>query len=92
MPLDNTPFSDTGYMARLNRTRPLWSRPKGFIAVRRNMTIESSSDTTGNRTRNLPNCILLPTVQVQYCPVSAGNTFQDLPRLHEAADNIERYI
>jgi len=25
-------------------------------------------------------------------PVSVGNTFQDLPRLHETADNTERYI
>jgi hypothetical protein len=25
-------------------------------------------------------------------PFSAGNTFQDLPRLRETADNTERYI
>jgi hypothetical protein len=25
-------------------------------------------------------------------PVSAGNTFQDLPRLPETADNTDRYI
>jgi hypothetical protein len=25
-------------------------------------------------------------------PVSTGNTFQDLPRLRETADNTERYI
>jgi hypothetical protein len=25
-------------------------------------------------------------------PVSTGNTFQDLPRLREIADNTERYI
>jgi hypothetical protein len=24
-------------------------------------------------------------------PVSTGNTFQDLPRLHKTADNTERY-
>jgi hypothetical protein len=26
------------------------------------------------------------------CPVSTGNTFQDLPLLRETADNTERYI
>jgi hypothetical protein len=30
--------------------------------------------------------------QRQQCPVSTGNTFQDLPRLRETADNTERYI
>jgi hypothetical protein len=25
-------------------------------------------------------------------PVPTGNTFQDLPRLHETTDNTERYI
>jgi hypothetical protein len=30
--------------------------------------------------------------KIQVCPVSTGNTFQDLPRLNETADNTERYI
>jgi hypothetical protein len=28
----------------------------------------------------------------RYTPASTGNTFQDLPRLRETADNTERYI
>ena len=29
---------------------------------------------------------------IQVDPVSMGNTFQDLPRLRETMDNIQRYI
>jgi hypothetical protein len=29
---------------------------------------------------------------IQADPVSTGNTFQDLPPLHETADNTESYI
>jgi hypothetical protein len=31
-------------------------------------------------------------VEKSSAPVSTGNTFQDLPRLRETADNTERYI
>jgi len=32
------------------------------------------------------------TMKLQADPVSTGNTFQDLPRLRETADNTEHYI
>jgi hypothetical protein len=32
------------------------------------------------------------SVELQADPMSTGNTFQDLPRLRETADNNERYI
>jgi hypothetical protein len=36
---------------------------------------------------------LLDPIYIYRCaPVSTGNTFQDLPRLRETADNTERYI
>jgi hypothetical protein len=44
-----------------------------------------------NRSRKVE----IPNVTVHKhssAPVSAGNTFQDLPRLRETADNTERYI
>jgi hypothetical protein len=62
MPLETTPFSDTKYMARLSRMRLLWIRPQDHIAIGRNITTESSNDTTWNRTRDLPSCRSLPTV------------------------------
>jgi hypothetical protein len=31
-------------------------------------------------------------VYIHSAPVSTGNTFQDLPRLCETADNTERYV
>ena len=34
----------------------------------------------------------LPILHYSSAPVSTGNTFQDLPRLRETADNTERYI
>jgi hypothetical protein len=38
----------------------------------------------------------LPTYEAEMIhsstPVSVGNMFPDLPRLHETADNIKRYI
>jgi hypothetical protein len=35
---------------------------------------------------------LLLRDEYRCAPISAGNTFQDLPRLRETADNTERYI
>jgi len=35
---------------------------------------------------------ILTYFEVQVDPVSTGNTFQDLPRLPETADNTESYI
>jgi hypothetical protein len=34
----------------------------------------------------------MPRFRYSSAPVSTGNTFQDLPRLREIADNTERYI
>jgi hypothetical protein len=31
-------------------------------------------------------------IKYSSAPISTGNTFQDLPRLRETADNTERYI
>jgi hypothetical protein len=45
-----------------------------------------------------PFCVFLwvineNTLQIySSAPVFTGNTFQDLPRIHETADNTERYI
>jgi hypothetical protein len=39
--------------------------------------------------------VIFSVIHVPYTgvpPVSAGNTFQDLPRLHETMDNTEPYI
>jgi hypothetical protein len=36
--------------------------------------------------------ICLQQTKYSSAPVSTGNTFQDLPRLRETADNAERYI
>jgi hypothetical protein len=38
------------------------------------------------------NRIDLCNIKYRRTPVSAGNTFQDVPRLRETADNTERYI
>jgi hypothetical protein len=37
-------------------------------------------------------CSVLCREKYSSAPLSAGNTFQDLPRLGETADNTERYI
>jgi hypothetical protein len=43
---------------------------------------------------NLDSCLERRGEIMKYssAPVSTGNTFQDLPRLRETADNTERYI
>ena len=61
MPLEIIPCSDTRYMARFYRARRLWSRPWGHIAPGRFMPIESSNDTTENRTLDVPACSSVPT-------------------------------
>jgi hypothetical protein len=42
---------------------------------------------------SVDSCAALGTIQkYSSVAVSSGNTFQDLPRLRETADNTERYI
>jgi hypothetical protein len=39
-----------------------------------------------------PLTVSIPKIKHYSAPKSTGNTFQDLPRLRETADNTERYI
>jgi hypothetical protein len=82
---------------RRGKTEVLWDKPPQYQFVNHKSHVDCTEIETGptrweaGGTNGLWSLELNEMIYI-CAPVPTGNTFQDLPRLRETADNTERYI